>query len=211
MYKYPNAVIQVFCKAPISGQVKTRLMPDLSAEQAAEVHKHLSIRTLELVTSSALCPIQLYCSPNITHSFFKEMATRFSISLHVQTSGSLGHRMHHALYNASNRPTLLIGCDCPSLTHSDLNDALQALSSNNDIVLAPAEDGGYCLIGMNAPHIKLFTAINWGTSEVLEKTRKKIHALKLKSYELKTQWDVDDYTDYKRFVNSFSTPFKLTL
>lgn len=210
IYKYPNAVIQVFCKAPIPGQVKTRLTPELSAEKAAQVHQQLSIRTLELVTTSALCPIQLFCSPSISHPFFKEMAARFSLSLHPQSCGDLGQRMHNAIYSASHtyNHILLIGCDCPSLTNNDLNAAIQALASDKDVVLAPAEDEGYCLIGMNVPYIELFTAISWGTSDVLEKTRSKIHTLKLNSHELKTQWDVDNYIDYNRFINSFDIPFE---
>ena len=138
------------------------------------------------------------------------MARRFSLSLHPQSCGDLGQRMHDAIYNGSQtyRHIILLGCDCPSLTHDDLNDAIQALASNKDIVLAPAEDGGYCLIGMNNPYLKLFTTINWGTSEVLEKTRTKIRALKLNSYELNTQWDVDNYMDYKRFVNIFAPSIK---
>jgi rSAM/selenodomain-associated transferase 1 len=208
-YKYPNAVIQVFCKAPVPGQVKTRLIPNLSAEQAAQLHQQLSRRTLELVTTSALCPIQLWCSPTISHPFFKEMATRFSLPLLPQSSGDLGKRMHNAISYGSHtyHHVIVIGCDCPSLTPDDLNDAIQALASTKEIVLAPAEDGGYCLIGMNTAQIKLFTDINWGTSEVLKKTRTKIQALGLTSHELKTQWDIDNYIDYKRFVNSFAFPF----
>lgn len=70
LYQYPDSVIQVFCKAPIAGQVKTRLMPVLSAEQAMQVHIELSERTLKLLHDAALCHVQLWCSPTIEFHFF---------------------------------------------------------------------------------------------------------------------------------------------
>lgn len=69
--KYPNAVIMIFCKAPIIGQVKTRLISQLTAEQATEVHIKLAERTLQLVTLNQLCAVQLWCTPSIDHPFSK--------------------------------------------------------------------------------------------------------------------------------------------
>lgn len=199
---YPNAVIQIFCKAPVPGQVKTRLMPDLSAELAAETHQQLTRRTLELVTNANLCPVQLWCSPNTSHPFFKQMEDRYAITLLAQSSGDLGQRMHNAISIACNtyRHVILLGCDCPSLTYDDLVRAVNALTTYHDVVLAPAEDGGYCLIGMNQPQAVLFNNIAWGTDEVLEKTREKAGKLQLNSLELANQWDVDNYQDYLRYV-----------
>lgn len=204
-YKYPSAVIQVFCKAPIPGQVKTRLTPSLSALQAAAVHQQLSTRTIKLVTKTALCPVQLWCSPDTSHPFFKEISLQYPVSLLPQSSGDLGKRMHQAIEHASNnyKHIILIGCDCPSLAETDLDNALQALNSKKDVVLAPAEDGGYCLIGMNKPCQDLFTDINWGNADVLRKTRAKIKSISLNSHELKTQWDVDHYADYQRYINTY--------
>jgi rSAM/selenodomain-associated transferase 1 len=205
-YQFPDATIQVFCKAPVAGKVKTRLMPELTADQAAKVHRQLTYQTLELVTSSKLCPVQLWCTPDIDHPFFVEMAATFPLTLHLQLPGDLGERMHHALQsnNGENRQTLLMGCDCVSLTKNDLSQALNALIANNDIVLAPAEDGGYCLIGVSNVRIKkeVFEDITWGTSIVLEQTRHKINTLGLRCLELNTQWDVDFYTDYLRFIKN---------
>jgi len=65
-----------------------------------------------------------------------------------------------------------MGCDCPSLTSQDLEEALTALQQGDDVVLAPAEDGGYVLIGMIQTHPELFTNMPWGTPYVLEQTRK---------------------------------------
>lgn len=201
-YQYPDAVIQVFCKAPIAGNVKTRLMPELTAIQAAEVHQKLTKRTLELVTSSQLCPVQLCCTPTLSHPFFIAMGQTYPLISTLQSSGDLGDRMHHSLNSCLSKfkHAILIGCDCVSLTQDDLVHALQALTTQQDIVLAPAEDGGYCLIGMNSPQQDVFTDISWGTSKVLEQTREKIRESRLNCLELKTQWDVDHYADYVRFL-----------
>ena len=201
-YQYPNAVIQVFCKAPIAGHVKTRLMPELTAIQAAEVHQKLTRRTLELLTSSRLCPIQLCCTPSISHPFFIEMSQIYSLITSLQSSGDLGERMYHSFNSCLGtfKHALLIGCDCVSLTQKDLANALKTLTTDHNMVLAPAEDGGYCLIGMNSPQENIFTDIYWGTSKVLKQTRAKIKTSGLNCLELRTQWDVDNYTDYLRFL-----------
>ena len=72
IYNYPDTAILVFCKAPIAGQVKTRLMPELTAEQAKNVHKELTQGLLSLLFNAHLCPIQLWCSPDMKHPFFAD-------------------------------------------------------------------------------------------------------------------------------------------
>lgn len=204
MYQYPNAVIQVFCKAPMAGSVKTRLMPHLTAVQAAEVHRQLAWQTLSLASSADLCPVQLWCSPSTGHPFFAEAAETYPLTLATQSSGDLGQRMETALRAGIEQygQALLIGCDCPSLTPDDLASALAALTGNHDVVLAPAEDGGYSLIGLNQPQPELFKGIGWGSNSVLAQTRSKINALNLSCHELGTQWDVDTYADYLRFLET---------
>jgi len=200
---YANAVIQVFCKAPLAGTVKTRLMPQLSAGQATDVHRRLALRTLELVCSAHLCPVQLWCSPSVDHPFFTEAAEKYALTLMTQANGDLGQRMDAALSAGIGQfgHALLIGCDCPSLTRNDLIEALNAITGRHDVVLAPAEDGGYCLIGLKQARPELFQGIDWGSPEVLSQTRAKISALMLQCHELQTQWDVDDYSDYLRFLD----------
>ena len=200
-YLYPDAVIQIFCKAPVPGKVKTRLMPELSAEQAAYVHEQLSIRTLQMALQSNLCAVQFWCSPDLSHPFFRQMQALYHLTLMQQSSGDLGQRMHTAICsgNESYQHIILLGCDCPSLNNDDLDLAIHALTDNYDSVLAPAEDGGYCLIGMNKPHSKLFEDISWGSDKVLQQTRNKLRALSLNTLEMETQWDVDNHADYLRY------------
>ena len=109
--------------------------------------------------------------------------------------------MHHAFCSAlaDHSHALLMGCDCPSLTEQDLELALAALNQENEVVLAPAEDGGYVLIGLNHPHPELFDNMPWGTARVLAQTILRIERYKLRHHELGEQWDVDTQEDLERY------------
>ena len=201
IYKYPDTVIQVFCKAPIAGQVKTRLIPDLNVQQAVDVHIELTRRILSLLSDSLLCPIQLWCSPDSSHPFFNDCLDDYQLSLHQQQGDDLGQRMDHAISTALEHASkvLLVGCDCPSLTVSDFEYAIKALQTPQDIVLAPAEDGGYVMIGMTEPYPEIFSNMTWGDSTVLQTSRQRIEQAGLKINETRQQWDIDSFDDLQRF------------
>ena len=200
-YKYPDAVLMIFCKAPVPGQVKTRLIPDLTAEQAAELHIELSTKTLQRATQSNLCPVQLWCTPTTDHDFFTASKAAYPLLLKQQQGADLGERMHRAFCSAFSgySRALLMGCDCPSMTEQDLEQALIALNQENDVVLAPAEDGGYVMIGLTRPHPELFDNMPWGTERVLAQTRARIKRYKLRHHELNEQWDLDTPKDLERY------------
>jgi rSAM/selenodomain-associated transferase 1 len=145
----------------------------------------------------------LWCSPDNRHDFFQACVENYGVSLHPQQGADLGERMYnsftHALKQFGN--VLIVGCDCPSLTEQDFSQAITALNNDYDVVLAPAEDGGYTLIGLNRIQPELFSQINWGSSEVLASTRNKIAKLKLNYLELGEQWDVDTPDDLARYYN----------
>ena len=200
-YKYPDATILVFCKAPIAGQVKTRLMPDLSSQQAVEIHIELTNRILSLLSKNQLSPIQLWCSPNINHSFFQQCETNYQLSLHTQQGDDLGERMHHAITSAleTSAAVILMGCDCPSFESNDLEFAITALQAENDIVIAPAEDGGYVMIGMTQAQPQLFLNLTWGHDQVFKNTRQRMSELDLKCIETCMHWDIDTADDLQRY------------
>jgi len=201
VYKYPNSVLMIFCKAPVPGQVKTRLMPELTAEQAAKLHIELSLKTLQRAVLGKLCPVQLWCTPSTDHEFFSEAKTAYPLILKQQQGADLGERMHLAFCSAlaGYSHALLMGCDCPSMTEQDLEQALMALNQDNEVVLAPAEDGGYVMIGLSRPHPELFENMDWGTDQVLAQTRAQIKRYKLRHYELNEQWDLDTPQDLQRY------------
>lgn len=200
-FLYPDAVLLIFCKAPIAGQVKTRLIPTLAAEQAAQLHIELSLNTFKKATQLPLCPVQLWCTPSIDHAFFSSAAQNYGVTRQLQQGGDLGERMNHALSTALKhyKRAILIGCDSPSLTTQDLADAISALNDKTTAVFAPAEDGGYVLIGLNRPQPELFTDMPWGSNQVMAKTRARCQQLGIIYHELAPQWDVDTPVDLMRY------------
>jgi len=201
-FKHTDTAILVFCKAPIAGQVKTRLMPQLSAEQAVNVHELLTEQILSLLTNDPLCHVQLWCSPDTQHSFFAHCTQNYAVSLHPQQGEDLGERMYHAICKAleTSNKVLLIGCDCPSLTIEDIEIAINALD-NDCVVFSPAEDGGYVMVAMTKPHPELFLDLSWGHEKVLENSLQRAGNNDLTIVKTKLQWDVDDINDLIRFRN----------
>lgn len=201
VFTHSDTVLLIFCKAPLAGQVKTRLIPHLTPEQAAQLHRELTINTLQRATQSLLCPIQLWCAPSIEHEFFHIMARKYRLSLHQQQGEDLGARMNHALNRALTqfKKAILMGCDCPSLTHSDLATAITLLNDDTSTVLAPAEDGGYVLIGLNRPQPELFIQMPWSTPQLMAMTRARCQAQQITYQELTMQWDVDTPADLARY------------
>ncbi len=191
----------VFAKAPVPGQVKTRLIPAISPADAARLHTQLIRRTLRLAQQFSKCQVQLWCSPTRDHPVFELCAREFGVTLHNQSGNCLGQRMSYAMDDAISTRSfaVLIGCDCPVLTLEDLDAAVAALRQGYDSVLGPAEDGGYVLIGMRQSFPEIFAGIEWGTSSVLGATRSRIAQLRLNCFELPTRWDLDRPSDLERF------------
>jgi hypothetical protein len=205
-YLFPDCVLLIFCKAPVAGQVKTRLQPALSAAQAVAAHIELTRFTLDRAFRQPLCDVRLYCAPDPEHMFFQQCAANYPLTLHRQNGAGLGERMQAAFADALQiyRHVVLIGCDCPSLTVENLRQAFAALIDGADLVLGPAEDGGYVLIGMSRAQADLFVNMPWGSNAVMAETRLRVTESGLKLHELAEQWDVDTVEDWRRFQTLYS-------
>ena len=192
--------ILVFAKAPIPGEVKTRLIPALGAAGAAELHERLVDRTLATAAAAATGPVELCCAPDALHPALAALARAHGATLAGQGPGDLGDRMREAFRRAlTGAPAaIVIGCDCPALTPEHLREAAAALAAGHDAVLAPAEDGGYVLIGLTHASDSLFDGIGWGGPTVMAATRERLAALGWRSQELATLWDVDRPADVAR-------------
>ena len=190
----------VFARAPVPGAVKTRLIPALGATGAAELYARLLERTLTTACTATVAPVDLWCAPDSGDPAFAAAKARWGVILHEQTQGDLGERMHQALGAAlegGQGAAVLVGCDCPALTATDLDAAFAALD-DHDVVLGPAEDGGYTLIGVRRLSPVLFEGIEWGSDRVLRQTRSRLVALGWRWHELPMLWDVDRPEDLKR-------------
>ena len=193
----PDAAgIAVFAKAPVPGEVKTRLAPSLGAEGAAHLHERLVERALATALEARMGPVTLWCAPDETHPFFVRCAQTFGVALKRQQGHDLGERMH-AAFAASPAPLVLIGSDCPALEPRDLHAAAAALGTH-DAAFAPAEDGGYVLVALTRPDPRVFADVPWGTPAVMARTRERLATAGLRWSELPTLWDVDRPEDYAR-------------
>lgn len=185
--------VLVFAKAPDSGAVKTRLVPALGEGGAAVLAARFARRTLATATRAAVGPVVLMCAPDTGHPFFDLCRRRHGVSLMSQGVGDLGARMHRAFVGmlVEAPAAILVGTDTPDLQASDLAEAAQALRDGADVVLGPAEDGGYWLIALRQPAPSLFEAMPWSTGDVLRITRKRALALGWRVHELAIRADID--------------------
>lgn len=194
-----SARIAVFVKAPVPGAVKTRLAATLGDEGAARLQARLARHALATAVEAGAGPVELWCAPDESHAFFGECAREFGVPLKRQRGGDLGARMRYAAEEAhvAGWPIVIIGADCPALTASHLRLAAHALRIN-DVVLVPAEDGGYVLVGLSKPVAGLFEGVAWGGEDVMAQTRARLAGAGAVWMELPPLWDVDRPADHAR-------------
>ena len=199
----PQIAIAIMAKAPIAGLAKTRLIPHLGADGAAALQRWLLERTVRTALASGLGPVTLWCAPDTEHPVFVALAKSGEITLRQQPDGDLGRRMRQAVEDSSGTAgTVLIGTDCPLLTSADLRAAGKALATH-DAVVAPAEDGGYVLIGLRRAIPEVFANIDWSTDRVMAQTRQRLTGNASSWFEFSPFWDVDRSTDFERLLPLF--------
>ncbi len=193
--------IAIFAKAPVAGEAKTRLVPLLGAAGAARLQAHLIDTALAKSTAVAEAECTLWVAGDLQHPVVQAAAARHGVALEAQRGADLGARMHAAMAHTLARQArcLLIGTDCPALTTQHLEQAADALATH-DVVLGPADDGGYVLIGLRQPRADLFDGIAWGGADVLQATRTRIARAGLRAFELPSLPDLDTPDDYRAAV-----------
>jgi rSAM/selenodomain-associated transferase 1 len=198
--RFPDARILVFAKAPLPGQVKTRLIPGLTPLEAAGLHARLVADTLERMVAARLAPIELWCAPHPRLPFFEDLGLRLGLHLRGQSGGDLGERMANAARDGLSRcgRLVLLGTDCPALDAAYVARALGSLD-RRDAALGAAEDGGYVLLGLKRAATELFSEIPWGTADVARLTRARMAALGWRWAELPALWDLDRPADLARY------------
>jgi rSAM/selenodomain-associated transferase 1 len=188
-----NVAIAVLAKAPTPGLAKTRLIPALGADRAAKLQERFIMAAVE--TACKVGAVTLWAAPDTSHPIFRQFAPE--IDLACQVSGDLGARMSAAVA-AVQGPVLVIGTDCPALNVDHLRTAAALLHDGIDVVIFPADDGGYALIGMNEAEPRLFTDLAWSKPTVMAETRRRLAQLSLSWREPVRLWDVDRPEDLDR-------------
>ncbi len=193
--------VLVFARAPVAGQVKTRLIPALGDHGAAALHRRLTEQQLERLFADPVGPLELWVTPTTGHPFFAEQAQRWPLALYPQQGDDLGARMQHAAKQALTRAdaVILIGTDCPGLDAAYVRDAAERLR-HDDACIGPALDGGYVLLGLRRVDAALFTDIPWGTDAVAALTRRRLAQLGWCCSQLPALADIDRPEDLIRLA-----------
>lgn len=194
----PPALV-VFLKAPQPGKVKTRLAAELGDEIACAAYVQL-VETL-LGRIGDLEAVELCHAPDEAQEAIKSW-TRPGWTLADQGEGDLGQRMQRAFerkFADGAGRVVLIGSDCPWVNSGDIQQAWESLQTK-DLVLGPAKDGGYWLIGLRTPQPALFNDIPWSTDQVLAETLERAKRLGLSVQLLRELTDVDTMEEWRQFV-----------
>lgn len=191
-----NNQLIIFAKNPVLGKVKTRLAATLGNEKALEVYKELLAHTCD-ISSKVNAQKVVFYSDFIEKD---DLWGKADFDQAIQNGEDLGKRMSNAfkeVFNTFDGKVIIIGTDCKELSTEIIDQAFNALEFV-DIVLGPALDGGYYLIGMKSLNENLFENIAWSTSTVLEQTVGQINTRKLSFLLLKALSDIDTEEDLKR-------------
>lgn len=188
-----NDRLIIFVRNPEKGKVKTRLAKAIGDEQATALYRKMLLYTRE-VTKGLNADKCVYYSENVNNN---DLWDNMVFDKHLQQGEDVGERMQNAFaeaFAAGKQRVIIIGSDCIELETYMIKEAFAVLESN-DVVLGPAKDGGYYLIGMRKFLPTLFEDKTWSTPDVLMDTILDLKKMDAKYYLLKTLNDIDTIED----------------
>ncbi len=197
--------LAIFAKPPVPGRVKTRLSPALPAGLACDLYRGMLADALDAATRASADERFVYWTEPITNVATqppKDFASR------VQRGDDLGARLEAAFGDMLRKPgdrAIVIGADCPDLDAENIDRAFGQLE-RNQLVLGPARDGGYYLIGLSATAPELFRDVSWGTESVLAETLTRVGRLKIKAATLEILSDLDTPQDLIGLIGRLLEP-----
>lgn len=191
--------IIIFAKAPQPGWAKTRLIPALGAERAAELALRLLRVTLAEARQAALGPVELCVTPGIADRAWQNVTLAQELEVSSQGAGDLGARLARATARAlkHHNSVMLIGTDCPQLNAPALREAATKLQCA-DAVIYPTVDGGFALLGLRQFDASVFSDIAWSTNMVASETIQRIDTLRWSMHLGPTLYDIDEPADLQR-------------
>lgn len=206
-------VLGLMAKAPLAGEVKTRLVPPLTQPEAAALNlcflRDMAENINSITAAGAATSFVVYTPVNAKDVFDGVLPDGFQLL--AQRGDSLGERLYHAtedLLRVGHSAVCLINSDSPTLPRSILIRAIESLGLVGDgVVLGAADDGGYYLIGLKQAHQNLFDGIAWSTADVLAHTKQRALEIDLPVELLPHWYDVDDAHALNRLCEElFCTP-----
>jgi len=196
-------LLQIFARAPVAGECKTRLIPALGAAGAAELQKRLTRHTLQTAMAWRAmhrdAQVELWCAPGADHPDFAACANEFAVGLRDQSAGDLGARMWLSLVGAlrAGQLPVLIGTDCPWLDVEAIS-RLHVKLAHQDCAFIAADDGGYVAVGLARAVPELFAGIAWGGVKVMAQTRERARKARATLAEAGQLPDIDVPQDLMR-------------
>lgn len=207
MLQAARTAVAIMAKAPRAGDVKTRLCPPLSTEEAADLYRCFLLDKIEQVRALRDARPVIAYTPAEGRTFFEASAPGFLLL--AQRGTDLGERLANAfeaLFAAGHSAALLIDSDTPTLPTPLLAQALDAIATPaTDVVLGPSDDGGYYLIGLQKLYRELFAAMRWSTAQVLPETVRRARSLGLTVTTVPPWFDIDTADDLARLRASLAT------
>lgn len=197
-----SPTLLLMLKAPVEGQVKTRLGREIGMRAAALVYRRLVEHQMR--QSPPGWPVHVCFTPAEAETTMRAWLGE-SCEYSAQVSGDLGQRLTEAAtrhFQQHESPLVIIGGDCPALT-MELLARVAVTLPEQDVIIVPAVDGGYCLIAMRKLAVDLFRNISWSAASVLEETRARLVESGRSWCELATLEDVDDRASWRRAVAAF--------
>lgn len=200
----PRPVVVIFARAPVAGAVKTRLTPVLHAREAADLARALLVDTVEVVERARFETLVAFTPASGRRALERLLGRRRRLV--PQGGGDLGARLDRVLGQVLGgprpRPAIAIGSDCPGVTSERLQQAAGALE-RHDIVLGPALDGGFYLIGLRRYHPELFDEVPWSTAETMAVIEARARTAGLTVARLTSERDLDTPEDlYEWFAGT---------
>jgi len=190
--------IIIFTKAAQPGFTKTRLIPALGRQGAADLAKQMMMHTLNQSLEANVGPVEICVTPPHTDAIWQDFAISDALEYSDQGKGDLGERLSRVTRRVIDHgeSALLIGTDCIQLTAAHLQQAKDALRYF-DSILIPATDGGYVLLGLNFFHPSLFESVRWSTDTVCTETIDRLKKLGRSVRNFPSMHDIDEPEDLK--------------
>ena len=205
----PNArrALVVFARAPTPGAVKTRLAADLGDAAALRIYRELGARAVAAACAVPDCVLSIAFTPAAGAEAVREWLGP-DVRLRPQADGDLGARMAAAVADAlaaGAERVVVVGTDCPDLDAATIESGFDRLDAH-DVVLGPAADGGYYLIGLRRLHRELFEGVPWSAADTLERTLERAADAGLRVALLDVKRDIDTAADWAAWVAARPAP-----